>query len=96
MTAGRANDAAWILLDGQAELTVGRKVREVLKRGDVFGLPSMFTRRDSVADVVARTPLRALVASHKQFNSLVAEPEVEIRFKLGGPYRREFRRCGGG
>ena len=81
MTAGRANDAAWILLDGQAELTVGRKVREVLKRGDVFGLPSMFTRRDSVADVVARTPLRALVASHKQFNSLVAEPEVEIRFK---------------
>ena len=34
-----------------------------------------------MADVVARTPLRALVASHKQFNSLVAEPEVEIRFK---------------
>jgi len=81
LTAGRPNDAAWILLDGEAELTVGGRVREVLKRGDVFGLPSMFTRRDSVADVVARKPLRALVASHKQFNSLVSDGEVEIRFK---------------
>jgi len=81
LSSGRANDAAWILLDGEAELTVGGSVHEVLKRGDVFGLPSMFTRLDSMADVVAKTPLRALVASHQQFNSLVSDPEVEIRFK---------------
>jgi CRP-like cAMP-binding protein len=81
LRAGRANDAAWIVLEGEAELTVGGNVREVLKRGDVFGLPSMFTRRDSMADVVARTPLRALVASHQQFNSMISDPELEIRFK---------------
>jgi len=81
LSAGRANDAAWIVLEGEAELTVGGNVREVLERGDVFGLPSMFTRRDSTADVVARTPLRALVASHQQFNSMISDPELEIRFK---------------
>jgi CRP-like cAMP-binding protein len=81
LRAGRSNDAAWILLDGEARLTVGGNVPELLKRGDVFGLPSMSTRRDSMADVVAETPLRALVASHHQFNSLVSDPEVEIRFK---------------
>ncbi len=77
----RSNDTFWILLEGEAELTVGGRVHEVLKRGDVAGLPSMFTRLDATADAVARTPIRALVASHKQFNSLVADPEIEIRFK---------------
>jgi CRP-like cAMP-binding protein len=80
LSSGRGNDAAWIILDGEVELTVGG-VKEALKRGDVFGLPSMFTRRDSMADVVAKTPVRALVASHHQFNSLISDPEVEIRFK---------------
>ena len=60
---------------------MGGRVHEKLGPGDVFGLPSMFTRKESMADVVARSPLRALVASHGQFNSLVADPEVEIRFK---------------
>jgi len=81
MTERRSNDTFMILLDGEAELTVGGRVHEVLKRGDVIGLPSMFTRLDSTADAVARTPIRALVASHRQFNSLVSNPEIEIRFK---------------
>jgi CRP-like cAMP-binding protein len=81
MTEGRSNDTFVILLDGEVELTIGKRVHEVLKRGDVIGLPSMFTRLDSTADAVARTPVRALVASHKQFNSLVSNPEIEIRFK---------------
>jgi CRP-like cAMP-binding protein len=81
MTEGRSNDTFVILLDGEVELTVGGRVHEVLGRGDIIGLPSMFTRLDSTADVIARTPVRALVASHKQFNTLVANPELEIRFK---------------
>jgi CRP-like cAMP-binding protein len=81
MTEGRSNDTFLILLDGEAELTVGGRVHEVVGPGDIVGLPSMFTRLESNADAVARTPLRALVASHKQFNSLMANPEIEIRFK---------------
>jgi CRP-like cAMP-binding protein len=81
VSEGRSNDTFFILLDGDVELTVGRRVHEVVKRGGVIGLPSMFTRLDSTADAVARSPVRALVASHKQFNSLVANPEIEIRFK---------------
>jgi len=81
VSEGRSNDTFFIVLDGEVELTVGRSVHEVVKRGGVIGLPSMFTRLDSTADAVAATPVRALVASHRQFNSLVANPEVEIRFK---------------
>ena len=81
MREGRGNDTFWIVLDGEVALTVGGRVHEKLGPGDVFGLPSMFTRKESMADVVARSPVRALVASHGQFNSLVADPEVEIRFK---------------
>jgi CRP-like cAMP-binding protein len=81
VTEGRSNDTFFILLDGEVELTVGRRVHEVLTGGDVIGLPSMFTRLDSTADAVAKTPVRALVASHRQFNSLVSNPEIEIRFK---------------
>jgi CRP-like cAMP-binding protein len=81
ITEGRSNNTFFILLDGQVELTVGRRAHEVVKRGDIIGLPSMFTRLESTADAVAKTPVRALVASHKQFNSLIANPEIEIRFK---------------
>lgn len=81
MVEGHGNDAFWIILAGQVELTLGGRIHEVLDRGDIFGLPSMFTRRVSTADVVAKTEVRALVASHGQFGSLVSDPEVEIRFK---------------
>jgi CRP-like cAMP-binding protein len=81
MTEGHTNSTFFILLEGEVELTVGGRAHEIVKRGDVIGLPSMFTRLESTADAVARTPVRALVASHRQFNSLVANPEIEIRFK---------------
>ena len=81
VTEGRSNDTFFIVLDGEAELTVGGRVHEVVKPGGIIGLPSMFTRLDSTADAVAHKPVRALVASHKQFNSLVANAEIEIRFK---------------
>jgi CRP-like cAMP-binding protein len=81
MYEGRYNDTFWIILEGEVDLTIGGRVHETLLRGDIFGLPSMFTGRTAMADGVARTEVRTLVASHAQFNSLVADPEVEIRFK---------------
>ncbi len=81
MTAGRHNHAFWIILKGRVELTIGGRVGEQLGPGDLFGLPSMFAGRDSTADVVALTEVEALVASHQQFNVLVADPEIAIRFK---------------
>jgi CRP-like cAMP-binding protein len=81
LQAGRYNDTFWIVLEGEIELTVGGRVHETLQRGDILGLPSMFTGQTSMADGVARTEVRALVASHTQFNALLADREVEIRFK---------------
>ena len=78
---GRHNDTFWILLEGEATLTVGGKVTEKVGPGDIVGLPSMFSGLEATADLVAVTAVRALVASHQQFNALVADHEVEIRFK---------------
>ena len=41
----------------------------------------MFSGKEAMGDVIARTDLRALVASHSQFNAMLADPEVAIRFK---------------
>jgi CRP-like cAMP-binding protein len=41
----------------------------------------MFAGRESTADVVALTDVEALVASHQQFNVLVEDTEIAIRFK---------------
>lgn len=79
--AGRHNEAFWILLEGEATLTLGGRIKEKLGRGDIFGLPSMFSGLTATADVVAVTALRVFVASHQQFAGLVSDHEVEIRFK---------------
>jgi CRP-like cAMP-binding protein len=81
MTEGRTNQTFWIILDGEASLTVAGKAKETAARGDLLGVPSMFSGREAMADVVAKTDLRALVASHAQFNSLLADSELAIRFK---------------
>ncbi len=81
LTEGKPNHAFWIILEGEVELTVAGRAHELLRRGDIVGLPSMFTHLESNADVVARTPVKALVASHTQFRELIGDPEVEIRFK---------------
>jgi CRP-like cAMP-binding protein len=78
---GRHNDTFWIILEGEAELTIGGRAREVVSRGGIVGLPSMFTGREANANVVAVTDVSALVASHAQFNALIGDPEIEIRFK---------------
>jgi CRP-like cAMP-binding protein len=81
MQEGHHNDTFWIVLDGALELTVAGRAREVVGRGGVVGLPSMFTGRESSATVVTLSDVRALVASHAQFNNFIGDVEVEIRFK---------------
>jgi CRP-like cAMP-binding protein len=78
---GEYNDTFWIVLEGEVDLTVAGRAREVVRRGGIVGLPSMFTGREANANVVALTDIRALVASHAQFNSLIGDPEIQIRFK---------------
>src|SRR4029077_20749410 len=41
---GRPGDTFYVILDGQAEVVVGRKLRRVLKPGDFFGEISMIDR----------------------------------------------------
>lgn len=81
MQQGHHNDTFWIVLDGALEVTLAAKAREVVGRGGVVGLPSMFTGRESSATVVSLSDVRALVASHAQFHNFIGDSEIEIRFK---------------
>lgn len=75
----RNNDAFWILLEGQAEMTIGGQVRRVIEPGGFFGVTSMLDGRPAVATVTTTTPVRALVASAEQFRALEGNETIALR-----------------
>ncbi len=75
---GHRNDAFWIVMDGQAEMTIGRRKR-LLKPGQFFGATSMLDGRPAIGTVVAKTPIRAYVASADQFRALEGNETVALR-----------------
>jgi CRP-like cAMP-binding protein len=78
---GRRNPAFWLLLDGSVTVTIQGRQRRVIGPGGYFGATSMLDGLEASASVVARTPLRALVASAAQFRALEASPKVASRLR---------------
>ena len=68
---GHPGNAFYLLLDGEAEVTIDGKHRRTLKRGDFFGEISMLDLGPATATVVASTPVRLMVMSHPQFRDAV-------------------------
>lgn len=73
------NDAFWILLEGEVEMTIGGHVHSVIGPGGFFGVTSMLDGRPAVGDVTTCTPIRALVASAEQFRALEGNETVALR-----------------
>ena len=71
---GETNHAFYIIQEGQVEITVGGRPVKELGPGDYFGEISMDQRVPATATVVAKTPVRAFVMSHQQFNALAEGP----------------------
>jgi voltage-gated potassium channel len=78
---GRRNSTFWVLLEGEAEMSIGGGTPRVLRRGDFFGSASMLDGRPAVATVRTRTPVRALVASAAQFRALEGNHAVLDRLR---------------
>jgi len=68
---GRPSNAFYVILDGEADVEVDGKKRDVLKKGDFFGEISMLDRGNATATVTTRTPARLMVMSHAQFRDVV-------------------------
>lgn len=68
---GEPSDSFFVLVEGQATVTVNGSARPQMGAGDFFGEISMLDRGPATATVVASGPLRALVMSHAQFRDAI-------------------------
>ena len=57
-TEGTPGDVMYVVLDGEVEVSVGGKVIEVMKPGDLFGEMALIDKSPRVATAVARAPAR--------------------------------------
>lgn len=84
---GRLNDALWILLEGTAERSIGRREMGHLGPRSLIGVPSMVYGRPAIATVTAREPVRAMVAGRAQLQAIAAIEPVALRLKAAAADR---------
>ena len=68
---GSSGNTFYVLLDGEADVTIDGKHRRTLEPGDFFGEISMLDRGPATATVTTKTPVRLMVMSHAQFRDAV-------------------------
>jgi CRP-like cAMP-binding protein len=77
---GLSGSAFYVILDGEASVTIDGTERRRLGRGDSFGEISVLTGEPPSADVRAETVLRCLVVPGPQLEEfLLARPSVTLR-----------------
>lgn len=89
---GKPGNAFYLLLDGEADVTIDGKHRRTLKRGDFFGEISMLDLGPATATVVTSTPVRLMVMSHPQFRDAVranAELLTQVMAAMGERLRSD-------
>jgi CRP-like cAMP-binding protein len=68
---GSPGNTFYVLLDGEADVTIDGKHRRTLKPGDFFGEISMLDRGPATATVTTTAPAKLMVMSHAQFRDAV-------------------------
>jgi CRP-like cAMP-binding protein len=91
ITQGKTNDTFFILVNGEADVSIDGKPVGRLKAGDILGEISMLDRGRATATVVAATPVEALIMSHAQFRDAVRSHE-EIAHKVIAVIAERLRR----
>jgi CRP-like cAMP-binding protein len=81
ITEGVGNRAFFLLAHGEADVFVGGTHRRTLGPNDFFGEISMMVLDPPTATVVARTPVRAYVMSHRQFLEVRVHQTVMLQLK---------------
>lgn len=77
---GFAGTGFYVILDGEVEVRIDGEERARLGKGDFFGETALLLGESPVADVVARTPIRALHLAGADLQPfLLAYPPVMYR-----------------
>jgi len=77
---GLSGSGFFIIVDGECEILVDGQLRATLGRGDFFGEVSILLGEPPVADVVAKTAIRAIVLAGPAVEKfLTSNPRVMYR-----------------
>ena len=67
----------FVLLEGEADVTKGDKSINTMRDGDFFGEIALVTKMPRTANVTAKTPVRVLVITERDFSALLTRsPDV--------------------
>ena len=76
---GKSGGEFFIVLSGEAEVTHDGKVVNTMKEGDHFGEIALLDNGPRTATVTAKTPIRVLVLSPRQFQDVLhADAEIAV------------------
>jgi CRP-like cAMP-binding protein len=79
-TEGAAGREFFVIVEGTAEVTRGRRKLRTLSDGDFFGEISLITRLPRTATVTTVSPVRALVVTDRSFRSLLErQPTIQSK-----------------
>jgi CRP-like cAMP-binding protein len=78
---GAAGREFFVIVEGTAEVTQGKKKLRTMSDGDFFGEISLITRLPRTATVTTISPVRALVVGDRSFRRLL-EGDDQIRTKV--------------
>ena len=77
---GTVGDLMYVVLDGELEVSVGGKLVEVAKPGDVVGEMALIDTKSRSATVVADTPVVAIRLFKSSFDRVIKqEPKVAAK-----------------
>jgi CRP/FNR family transcriptional regulator, cyclic AMP receptor protein len=88
---GDPGDAFYVVLDGQAKVTQGKKFLNRLLPGDHFGEIAVIDGGPRTATVTSETPMTLLILSRENFRTAMKDdPELayHMMVELAGMFRR--------
>ena len=78
---GAAGREFFVIVEGTAEVTQGKRKVNTISDGDFFGEISLITKLPRTATVTTISPVRALVVTDRSFRALL-ERQTSIRAKV--------------
>ncbi len=91
---GSLGHTFYVLLDGEAEVTIDGRQRDTLREGDFFGEISMLDQGEGTATIVTTAPCRLMVMSHSQFRDVVKSHDgilVKVLEVMAARLRRDLK-----
>jgi cAMP-dependent protein kinase regulator len=92
---GQENGSLYIIVDGEAGVSIDDEDRGLLVRGSFFGEVSALLGEPATADILTRSPLRCLVVPAQDLEQfMIANPR--IMFRMLQVEARRLQRSDGG